>query len=174
MGILEGDYMMIDTRSEAMVRKGLPSHKALTKQNKHLTRLTERLSKKTSTLTKKVERLEARLVKRQATYDRKIKSLNETIAKDTSHTLNLYDDISDLQKRLNRKGDNRQYLLDLASVPQLPPEGVNLQDLVSCIRSEMIDQALHMSNGHQTQAGKLLGITPQSIHAYCKQLKEAA
>ncbi|MEE3227497.1 MAG: hypothetical protein VX237_00175, partial [Chloroflexota bacterium] len=89
--------MMTDTRSEAMDRKGLPSHKALTKQNKHLTKLNNRLSKKTSILTKKVERLEARLTKRQEKYDRKIKSLNETIAKDTSHTLNLYDDISDLE-----------------------------------------------------------------------------
>jgi len=162
------------TRSEAMVRKGMLSHKALTKQNKHLTRLNNRLSKKVHTLNNKAERLEARLVKRQEKYDRKIKSLNETIAKDTSHTLNLYEDISDLEKRLNRKGDNRQYLLNLSAVPQLPAGGIDLQDLLACIRSEMIDQALHISGGHQTMAGKLLNITPQSVHAYIKQLKEAA
>jgi len=162
------------TRSEAMVRKGMLSHKALTKQNKHLTRLNNRLSKKVHTLNNKAERLEARLVKRQATYDRRI-TIHQTKVEDKqSYILRLYGEIRDLEQKVNRKGDNRQYLLDLASVPQLPPEGVNLQDLVSCVRSEMIDQALTLAKGNQTLAGKLLGITPQAIHAYTKQLKEAA
>ena len=157
------------TRSEAMVRKGMPSHKALTKQNKHLTRLNNRLFKKVDTLAKKVNRLEDRLVKRQEKYDRKIKSLNETIAKDTSHTLNLYDDISSLEKRLNRKGDNRQYLLNLAAVPQLPDKGIFLADLLACVREEMINQALTLANGNQNQASKLLGVTRQAVNSYVKE-----
>ena len=157
------------TRSEAMVRKGMPSHKVLTKQNKHLTRLNNRLFKKVDTLAKKVNRLEARLVKRQEKYDRKIKSLNETIAKDTSHTLNLYDDISSLEKRLNRKGDNRQYLLNLAAVPQLPDKRIVLADLLACVREEMINQALTLAKGNQNQASKLLGVTRQAVNSYVKE-----
>ena len=157
------------TRSEAMVRKGLPSHKVLTKQNKHLTRLNNRLFKKVDTLAKKVNRLEDRLVKRQEKYDRKIKSLNETIAKDTSHTLNLYDDISSLEKRLNRKGDNRQYLLDLAAVPQLPDKGIVLADLLACVSEEMINNALTLAKGNQNQASKLLGVTRQAVNSYVKE-----
>ena len=156
------------TRSEAMIRKGLPSHKVLTKQNKHLTRLNNRLFKKVDTLAKKVNRLEDRLVKRQEKYDRKIKSLNETIAKDTSHIHHLYDDISNLEKRLNSKGD-RQYLLQLAAVPQLPSEGIVLAHLLACVREEMINQALTLANGNQNQAAKLLGVTRQAVNSYVKE-----
>lgn len=162
------------TRSEAMIKQGIPSHKTLTKHNKNLTRNNTRLSKKVCSQAKKVETLEAKLVRRQETYDRKIISLKAKVEDKQSYIQHLYGEIRDLEQKANRKGDNRQFLLDLSGVPQLPSQGLSLSDTMSVVRSELIDQALTLAKGNQTLAGKLLGITPQSIHAYVKESKEAA
>ena len=53
-----------------------------------------------------------------------------------------------------------------------PYEGFLLDEFISSARKQMILKALEASNGNQSQAARLLGITPQAVHKFIQQSKQ--
>jgi DNA-binding NtrC family response regulator len=51
----------------------------------------------------------------------------------------------------------------------VPEPGFSLEQYLADIRSRIIDKAIGLSNGHQSQAARLLGISPQAVHKYLHQ-----
>jgi DNA-binding NtrC family response regulator len=50
-----------------------------------------------------------------------------------------------------------------------PYEGFSLKDYLSNVRNGLICRALELSHGNRSQAGRLLGITPQAVHRYVNE-----
>ncbi len=50
-----------------------------------------------------------------------------------------------------------------------PHEGFSLKDYLNNARDGLIRRALELSHGNRSQAGRLLGITPQAVHRYVKE-----
>jgi two-component system response regulator PilR (NtrC family) len=52
-----------------------------------------------------------------------------------------------------------------------PYEGFSLDEFLGSARKQMILRALEASNGNQSQAARMLGITPQAVHKFLQQSK---
>ena len=50
-----------------------------------------------------------------------------------------------------------------------PHEGFSLKEYLNNARDALIRRALDLSHGNRSQAGRLLGITPQAVHRYVKE-----
>ncbi len=71
-------------------------------------------------------------------------------------------------------GDLPHYVRDFVSEPsqnvsQLPPGGVDLEELISGIEANLIKQALQNSRYSQKRAAELLGLTPRSLRYRLKK-----
>ena len=53
-----------------------------------------------------------------------------------------------------------------------PTAGFSLEDFLSSARKQLILRALDASQGHQSQAARLLGISPQAIHKFLAQSEQ--
>lgn len=60
------------------------------------------------------------------------------------------------------------YADPLDALPE-PYEGFSLDEFLGSARKQMILRALQTANGNQSQAARLLGITPQAVHKFLKQ-----
>lgn len=58
----------------------------------------------------------------------------------------------------------------LASLPD-PHEGFKLDDYLKSARKQLMIRALEMSNGGQSGAARLLGISPQAVHKFLREEK---
>jgi DNA-binding NtrC family response regulator len=56
----------------------------------------------------------------------------------------------------------------LAALPE-PAEGFRLEEFLRQARRHLILRALEISGGNQSQAARLLGVTPQAIHRFVKE-----
>ncbi len=54
-----------------------------------------------------------------------------------------------------------------------PYEGFSMRDYITDVRDGLIDKALKISHGNRSQAGRLLGITPQAVHRYVRDSEVA-
>jgi transcriptional regulator with PAS, ATPase and Fis domain len=52
-----------------------------------------------------------------------------------------------------------------------PYEGFSLEEFLGSARKQIMLRALEVANGNQSQAARLLGITPQAVHKFLHQLK---
>jgi transcriptional regulator with PAS, ATPase and Fis domain len=52
-----------------------------------------------------------------------------------------------------------------------PSVGFSLEDFLGSARKQMILRALEAANGNQSQAARMLGITPQAVHKFLQQSK---
>mgnify|MGYP000026841120 CR=1 FL=1 len=52
-----------------------------------------------------------------------------------------------------------------------PYEGFSLDEFLGSARKQMILRALEAANGNQSQAARMLGITPQAVHKFLQQSK---
>ncbi len=52
-----------------------------------------------------------------------------------------------------------------------PYEGFSLDEFLGSARKQMILRALETANGNQSQAARMLGITPQAVHKFLQQSK---
>jgi len=50
-----------------------------------------------------------------------------------------------------------------------PYEGFSIKEYMNDIRDGLIEKALEISHGNRSQAGRLLGITPQAVHRFVKE-----
>lgn len=53
----------------------------------------------------------------------------------------------------------------------IPHDGFSLEEFLSCARKQLILKALDIANGNQSEAARLLGITPQAVHKFFKIAK---
>lgn len=63
------------------------------------------------------------------------------------------------------------YADPLDSLPE-PYEGFSLDDFLGSARKQMILRALEAANGNQSQAARMLGVTPQAVHKFLNQAKQ--
>lgn len=63
------------------------------------------------------------------------------------------------------------YADPLDALPE-PREGFSLDEFIGSARKLMILKALEMANGNQSQAARLLGVTPQAVHKFLQQSKK--
>ncbi|HQU08785.1 MAG: hypothetical protein B7X06_03575, partial [Verrucomicrobia bacterium 21-51-4] len=52
-------------------------------------------------------------------------------------------------------------------------DGFSLENHLSTMRQRIIDTALSQSSGRQSEAARLLGISPQAVHRYVKEKVQA-
>jgi two-component system response regulator PilR (NtrC family) len=52
-----------------------------------------------------------------------------------------------------------------------PYEGFSLEEFLGSARKQMLLRALESTNGNQSQAARLLGITPQAVHNFLQKSK---
>ena len=65
------------------------------------------------------------------------------------------------------------YADPLVALPD-PYEGFSLDEFLGSARKQMILRALEAANGNQSQAARMLGITPQAVHKFLQQSKRKA
>lgn len=61
-------------------------------------------------------------------------------------------------------------VLEAAAVPGVldPYEGFGLEDYLRKVRGTLFERALEMAGSNQSQAARLLGVTPQAVHKYLR------
>jgi transcriptional regulator with PAS, ATPase and Fis domain len=57
----------------------------------------------------------------------------------------------------------------LASLPD-PHEGFHLEDYLKSVRKQLMLRALEMSNGSQSGAARMLGLSPQAVHNFLREV----
>jgi transcriptional regulator with PAS, ATPase and Fis domain len=62
------------------------------------------------------------------------------------------------------------YADPLEALPE-PYEGFSLDEFLGSARKQMILRALEAANGNQSQAARMLGVTPQAVHKFLNQTK---
>jgi two-component system response regulator PilR (NtrC family) len=62
------------------------------------------------------------------------------------------------------------YADPLDALPE-PYEGFSLDEFLGSARKQMILRALDAANGNQSQAARMLGVTPQAVHKFLNQTK---
>jgi len=62
------------------------------------------------------------------------------------------------------------YADPLDALPE-PCEGFSLDEFLGSARKQIILRALETANGNQTQAARMLGVTPQAVHKFLNQTK---
>ena len=50
-----------------------------------------------------------------------------------------------------------------------PSAGFSLETFLDSVRKQLLLKALDVTNGNQSQAARLLGITPQAVHKFVKK-----
>jgi DNA-binding NtrC family response regulator len=60
------------------------------------------------------------------------------------------------------------YADPLAALPE-PSEGFSLEDFVGSARKQLILRAMELARGNQSEAARLLGITPQAVHKFLRK-----
>ena len=73
-------------------------------------------------------------------------------------------------------GENEKMQQLLALAPSQPPEigeGFSLETYLSEVRRKLILRALELSEGNQSEAARMLRITPQAVHQFLKFHKKA-
>ena len=58
----------------------------------------------------------------------------------------------------------------LAALPE-PAEGFSLDEFLSSARKQLVMRALEISQGNQSEAARLLGVTPQAVHKFLQKMK---
>jgi len=59
----------------------------------------------------------------------------------------------------------------LSLLPE-PGEGFSMEDFLSSARKQLVFKAMEGANGNQSEAARLLGVSPQAVHKYLLKLKE--
>ncbi|WJW74725.1 sigma 54-interacting transcriptional regulator [Thiohalobacter sp. IOR34] len=59
----------------------------------------------------------------------------------------------------------------LAALPE-PVEGFSLEEFLSSARKQLVLRALEISQGNQSEAARLLGVTPQAVHKFLRKTKQ--
>ncbi|MBW2020325.1 MAG: sigma 54-interacting transcriptional regulator [Deltaproteobacteria bacterium] len=62
------------------------------------------------------------------------------------------------------------YADPLAALPE-PGEGFSLEEYISSARKQLILHALELARGNQSEAARLLGITPQAVHKFLRKIE---
>jgi transcriptional regulator with GAF, ATPase, and Fis domain len=62
------------------------------------------------------------------------------------------------------------YADPLTALPD-PYEGFSLDEFLGSARKQMLLKAIEAANGNQSRAARMLGISPQAVHKFFKQLK---
>jgi DNA-binding NtrC family response regulator len=62
------------------------------------------------------------------------------------------------------------YADPLEALPE-PYEGFSIDGFLGSARKQMILRALEATRGNQSQAARMLGITPQAVHKFLQQAK---
>jgi predicted transcriptional regulator len=52
-----------------------------------------------------------------------------------------------------------------------PTEGFSIEDFLSSARKQLILRAIESAKGNQSEAARLLGVSPQAIHKFVLQLR---
>ena len=52
-----------------------------------------------------------------------------------------------------------------------PYDGFSLDSFLKSVRKQLLLRALEISGNNQSQAARLLGITPQAVHKFIQQMK---
>jgi predicted transcriptional regulator len=47
-----------------------------------------------------------------------------------------------------------------------------MEDFLSSARKQLVLRAMEAANGNQSEAARLLGVSPQAVHKYLLKLKE--
>jgi len=58
----------------------------------------------------------------------------------------------------------------LAALPE-PTEGFSLEEFLTSARKQLVMRALEISKGNQSEAARLLGVTPQAVHKFLQKFK---
>jgi len=58
----------------------------------------------------------------------------------------------------------------LATLPE-PMEGFSLEEFLSSARKQLVIRALEIGRGNQSEAARLLGVTPQAVHKFVQKIK---
>lgn len=58
----------------------------------------------------------------------------------------------------------------LAALPE-PTEGFSLEEFLTSARKQLVLRALEISKGNQSEAARLLGVTPQAVHKFLQKIK---
>jgi DNA-binding NtrC family response regulator len=59
----------------------------------------------------------------------------------------------------------------LSLLPE-PADGFSMEDFLSSARKQLVLKAMEAANGNQSEAARLLGVSPQAVHKYLLKLKE--
>lgn len=59
----------------------------------------------------------------------------------------------------------------LSLLPE-PADGFSMEDFLSSARKQLVLKAMESANGNQSEAARLLGVSPQAVHKYLLKLKE--
>jgi len=57
----------------------------------------------------------------------------------------------------------------LAVLPE-PDEGFSLEEYIASARKQLMLRAVELANGNQSEAARLLGITPQAVHKFLRKI----
>lgn len=63
------------------------------------------------------------------------------------------------------------YADPLALLPE-PSEGFSIEDFVTSARKQLILRAIEIAKGNQSEAARLLGITPQAVHKFLRKMED--
>jgi len=58
----------------------------------------------------------------------------------------------------------------LATLPE-PVDGFSLEEFLSSARKQLVMRALEIGRGNQSEAARLLGVTPQAVHKFVQKIK---
>jgi transcriptional regulator with PAS, ATPase and Fis domain len=61
----------------------------------------------------------------------------------------------------------------LSLLPE-PTEDFSMEDYLSSARKQLVLRAMETANGNQSEAARLLGVSPQAVHKYLLKLKQRA
>jgi len=61
------------------------------------------------------------------------------------------------------------YADPLAVLPD-PTEGFSLEEYITSARKQLMSRAVELANGNQSEAARLLGITPQAVHNFLRKI----
>ncbi len=62
------------------------------------------------------------------------------------------------------------YADPLAVLPE-PGEGFSIEDFITSARKQLILRAIEIAKGNQSEAARLLGITPQAVHKFVRKME---
>jgi len=69
---------------------------------------------------------------------------------------------------LRKQTQEITYADPLAALPE-PSEGFSLEEFVASARKQLILRAMELARGNQSEAARLLGISPQAVHKFLRK-----